>query len=121
MSGSARRPWYEDEVPGTLPRSRSWGRRDRRAARHAVTATLVALAVVGAAPMAGAAVPAHHSFSGPKVSVIVRALPGAERSAEGAVAAVGGTVGVRLSIIHGFAATLAPHASRLLRVAPQDD
>ena len=107
MSGSARRPWYEDEVPGTLPRSRSWGRGDRRAARHAVTATLVALAVVGAAPMAGAAVaPAHDSFSGPKVSVIVRALPGAERSAEGAVAAVGGTIGVRLSIIHGFAATV---------------
>jgi len=57
--------------------------------------------------MAGAAVaPAHHSFSGPKVSVIVRALPGAERSAEGGVAAVGGRVGVRLSIIHGFAATV---------------
>ncbi|MGH2692682.1 MAG: S8 family serine peptidase [Actinomycetota bacterium] len=49
------------------------------------------------------------------VSVIVRALPGQAREAADAVADSGGTVGLRLRILHGFAADLP--ADRVGRIA----
>ena len=53
----------------------------------------------------GATSPRFESFGATR-SVIVRALPGSEGKARAAVVRLGGTVGVRLGLINGFAATV---------------
>jgi subtilisin family serine protease len=52
------------------------------------------------------------------VTAIVRALPGAEKSLEGALAVLGGKVLLRLPIIDGFSATLTVGAVATLRSLP---
>jgi len=51
-------------------------------------------------------------------SVIVRARPGAEHQARAAVARLGGTIGMRLSIVNGFAAKLPEARVQELRSSP---
>src|SRR5436190_10873311 len=51
----------------------------------------------------------------PESAVIVRAVPGSDGCAQAAVTRMGGGIGLRLRIIHGFAAHLSPQAVVALR------
>jgi serine protease AprX len=59
----------------------------------------------------------HPAAGSPGVRVIVQAWPGAQGEAEARARAVGGTLGRRLDIIHGFVATIPADAVALLRNA----
>jgi hypothetical protein len=77
--------------------------RCRSSSSRRVLTGILALAVVGLITIPAAFHPAGAS---PDVRVIVQALPGAVGEAEAHARAVGGTLGRRLDIIHGFVATI---------------
>jgi serine protease AprX len=62
----------------------------------------VSVGVVAMSPAMASAAPAR----GPRVSVLVRAQPGAEPAVEGLVRRLGGRVERRIGIINGFSATI---------------
>jgi subtilase family protein len=85
----------------------------RQAPRRLLMALLVPLLLA-----AGASVPGSSQPTGPLVSVIVRTASGAEHAVEGTVGRLGGTVGLPLRIIGGFAARVPFGAVRLLTERP---
>ncbi|SNR52687.1 S8 family serine peptidase [Blastococcus mobilis] len=84
---------------------------------HRVIALATAAAVaVGLAGPAAAQASTDHPAE--PVEVIVQKVPGAATAPEGAVTALGGTVGEPLGIINGFSATLPAARLDALRVVP---
>ena len=73
------------------------------------------LAFAGASWGAGHAVPAHKPSAASSERVIVRAAPGSEARAIAAVRKAGGQIGLRLPIVHGFAARVPASSIESLR------
>jgi serine protease AprX len=96
-----------------LALSRSWGSKAARRTIKAGASVAVMAIVAASAPGVRAAL-----HSGPEGSVIVRTLPGSEAAAERTVTRVGGSVGVRLPIIDGFAASVPLGAVEALTATP---
>jgi serine protease AprX len=96
----------------------SWD--DSKKPRLAITmiaATLVAALSVGMMATPRAHASATRSASQSRVAVVVRKAPGTGRAAEREVRAAGGTIGLRLDIINGFAARLPRSAVDDLRAS----
>jgi serine protease AprX len=88
----------------------------RKAAFLAILADLVAGGLLTASVSAGSTEQAPKAGSG--VSVIVRAEPGREQEAEAAAERLGGRIGMRLSVINGFVATIPASAQPALYANP---
>src|SRR4249919_407888 len=82
-------------------------------ARRPLLAALLASALLLAPGIQG--ISGAQIDAGPSVSVIVRAVAGAEGRVEDAVTRLGGTVTMPLHIINGFAATVPRSVLGLLR------
>ncbi len=98
---------------GTAPAQRTgWRRHVAVAAGLLVTADVAALLLAGLgaghvpAPSAALAEPPAAAPTSDPVRVIARWQPGHELAGEAAVAALGGTVGIRIPMIGGFTATI---------------
>jgi serine protease AprX len=88
----------------------------RRAAFLAILAELVAGGLLTASVSAGSTEQTPKAGSG--MSVIVRAEPGREQQAEAAAERLGGRIGMRLSVIDGFVATIPARATPTLDASP---
>jgi serine protease AprX len=108
---------WRSNAPGTRARM---GRRARGALAVLVSVgigTVAAGAGSSANRPAGAASESRGNTGSP-ASVIVRARPGRERRAEAAIMRLGGTVQLRLPLVHGFSARVPQSAVAQLRRMP---
>ncbi|MFQ5517632.1 MAG: S8 family serine peptidase, partial [Acidimicrobiia bacterium] len=101
-----------------------WGRRSAAAhsshqRRRIFTTAMVLTMVAGYVFGAGAHRADAQPGTAPAVGIIVREVPGAGDGPEQAVEAAGGSIGLRLGIIDGFAATVPPGAVETITAHPE--